>query len=90
MHVLVSRAPDIDEEKLATIISNSSTKFINDNKICKPHFEWQQTCSAFSVSKVDVDKVCKYILNQYEHHKKQTFTEEYNLFIAFYQKTLNK
>jgi len=90
MHFLVSRAPDIDETKLATILSNSTTKFINDNKICKSHFEWQQSCSAFSVSKSDVDKVCKYILNQKEHHKKQSFTEEYNQFIAFYQKTLNK
>ncbi len=31
----------------------------------------------FSVSKSDVDKVIKYILNQMEHHKKVTFEEEY-------------
>ena len=44
---------------------------------------------AFSVSKGDVDKVCKYILNQPEHHRKKTFEEEYNDFIRYYQKTLN-
>ena len=88
MHFLVSRSPNIDEEGLSNIISNSSTKFINDNKLCKCQFQWQITCSAFSVSKTDVDKVCKYILNQPEHHKKQTFMEEYDVFIKAYQKTL--
>jgi len=44
--------------------------------------------SAFSVSKRDVDKVCKYILNQKEHHHKQTFAEEYEEFLKFYQQTI--
>ncbi len=89
VHFLISRSPDIDEEKLANIISVSSTNFINENKLCTGNFEWQQSCSAFSVSKSDVDKVCKYILNQKKHHHKQTFTEEYDAFIQFYQKTIN-
>jgi REP element-mobilizing transposase RayT len=32
IHFLVSRAPNLDEETLATIIANSSEKFINDNR----------------------------------------------------------
>ena len=88
IHVLISRAPNIDEESIATIIADSSAKFINDNKLSKSHFQWQQTCSAFSVSKADIDKVCQYILNQPEHHKKHTFKEEYDEFIKFYQKTI--
>jgi len=89
LHFLVSRAPNIDEERLASIIAVSSEKFINDNKLCTGHFQWQFSCSAFSVSKKDVDKVCKYILNQPKHHKKHTFKEEYDEFIKFYQKTIN-
>jgi REP element-mobilizing transposase RayT len=88
VHFLVSRAPNIDEERLAEIISISSWRFINDNKLCIGDFQWQQSCSAFSVSKGDVDKVCKYILGQKEHHHKQTFAEEYDAFIRFYQKTI--
>ena len=61
VHFLVSRSPRIDEESLAGIVANSSAKFINENKLCKCHFQWQMTCSAFSVSKTDIDKVCKYI-----------------------------
>jgi REP element-mobilizing transposase RayT len=90
VHFLVSRAPDFDEESLATIIANSSEKFINDNRLSVGIFQWQNSCSAFSVSKRDVDNVCKYILNQPEHHKKRTFAEEQELFLKFYQQTINK
>ena len=88
LHFLVSRSPKMNEESLAGIISNSSEKFINENKLCKYRFQWQKSCSAFSVSKADVEKVCKYILNQPEHHKKQSCLEEYDEFKKFYQRTL--
>jgi putative transposase len=88
VHFLVSRSPDMDEETLASIVAYSSEKFINDNKLCKYYFQWQNSCSAFSVSKTDIDKVCKYILNQPKHHRKQSFKEEYDSFIKLYQKTL--
>ncbi len=90
VHFLISRSPEISEEKLATIIADSSERFINQNKLCRYHFAWQQSASAFSVSKSDIDKVCKYILNQAEHHKKLTFAEEYEQFIRYYQKTLKR
>ncbi|MBS4028092.1 MAG: IS200/IS605 family transposase [Ignavibacteriales bacterium] len=88
VHFLVSRSPKLSEENLATIISESSERFINQNKLSVGKFEWQQSASAFSVSKADVDKVCKYILNQPKHHRKISFQEEYDTFIKFYQKTL--
>ncbi len=88
VHSLVSRSPKLSEEMLATIVAESSQRFINQNQLCSKYFEWQDSASAFSVSKSDVDKVCKYIFNQPEHHRKVSFQEEYNEFIKFYQKTL--
>ncbi len=88
LHFLISRSPAISEEDIATIIANSSAKFITDNKLSGEKFAWQQSCSAFSVSKRDIDKVCQYILGQPEHHRKKTFQEEYDEFMHFYQKTL--
>ncbi|MDD2279712.1 MAG: IS200/IS605 family transposase [Bacteroidales bacterium] len=88
VHFLISRAPGLSEENIASIIAKSSSKFINDNRLCPHVFSWQQSASAFSVSKGDVDNVCKYILNQPEHHRKKTFHEEYDEFIQFYQKTI--
>ncbi len=89
VHFLISRSAAISEETIASIVANSSERFINENKLCQGKFKWQDTCSAFSVSKADVTKVCNYILNQAEHHKKYSFKEEYDAFIAFYQKTID-
>jgi hypothetical protein len=43
------------------------------------------TASAFSVSKSEVDIVCKYILNKREHYRKVSFAEEYNQLVKYYQ-----
>lgn len=90
MHFLVSRSPAISEEQLATIVEDSSERFINQNKFTQCHFSWQRSASAFSISKSDIDKICRYILNQPKHHKKVTFAEEYEKFIKHYQETLQK
>jgi REP element-mobilizing transposase RayT len=88
IHFLVSRSPSISEENLATIIEESSERFINNNKLTRCHFSWQRSASAFSVSKSEINKICKYILHQSKHHKKVTFAEEYEQFIKHYQETL--
>ena len=88
LHFIVSRSPDISEEELAGIVANGSENFINRNKLCQGNFKWQDSCSAFSVSKADVDKVCHYIINQPEHHRKISFMEEYEQFIKYYQQTI--
>jgi len=88
LHFVVSRSPAISDEAFISRIAESSEKFINENSLCIGKFAWQQSASAFSVSKADIDKVCKYILDQPEHHKKKNFQQEYEEFIRFYQKTL--
>lgn len=90
VHFLISRAPDISDEKLATIIADSTERFINENKLATGNFAWKQTASAFSVSKSEVDRICKYILNQPEHHKKTSFEDEYQEFMRHYQATIQK
>ena len=90
VHFLVSRSPKLSEEVLATIIAESSQRFIIENKLSDHPFSWKETAAAFSVSKSDVDRVCKYILNQPEHHRKMTFEEEYEKFLLFYQDTIDK
>jgi REP element-mobilizing transposase RayT len=90
VHLLVSRAPVLDEESLANIVANSSDKFINVNRLCLGIFQWQQSCSAFSVSKRNIHDLCTYIENQKEHHKKQNYAEEYERYVKFYQQTIMK
>ncbi|MEO8171810.1 MAG: transposase [Sediminibacterium sp.] len=88
VHILVSRSPKISETRLASVISESSQQFINQNKLCNGLFSWQESAAAFSVSKSDVDRVCKYIYNQPARHRRTSFAEEYAEFIRFYQATL--
>ena len=88
VHFVASRSPKISEEALLTSVADSSARFINQNKLCAGRFAWQESAAAFSVSKSDVDRVCKYILNQPKHHRKISFAEEYESFIKFYEKTL--
>ncbi len=90
IHFLLSRSPQKSEEALATTIAESSERFINDNKLCVGRFSWQDSAAAFSVSKSDIDRVCKYILHQPAHHRKISFSEEYETLIKFYEKTLRQ
>ncbi len=90
VHFLVSSSASIAEQELTSIIGDSSEKLINANKLVNGQFKWQQSASAFSVSKSNVDKVCKYILNQPEHHKRYSFEDEYQKFIKYYQDSLKK
>lgn len=76
VHLLVSRAPWVPEEGLATRVADGAEKFINQNNLCAGTFKWQSSAAAFSVSKGDIDRACKYILAQPEHHRKISFAEE--------------
>jgi len=89
LHFLVSRTPAISEESLANIIESSTESFINKKRLSQGLFKWQTSCSAFSISKSDVERVCQYILNQAVHHQKISFSEEYEAFVKFYQKTID-
>ncbi|MCF6332893.1 MAG: transposase [Draconibacterium sp.] len=40
VHFLVSRSASISEQDLATIIADSSEKFINENNFANGHFHW--------------------------------------------------
>jgi putative transposase len=77
LHFLIGLSPDQSISDLVKGIKISSNDLINDNKLTKQHFYWQEGYGAFSYSRSALDNVVKYILNQKEHHKKKTFKEEY-------------
>ena len=89
VHVLVSRNPEMNEHRLVGLVTDGTETFINANNLCNGRFRWQTTCSAFSISKKEVDKVCKYILNQPEHHKTESLIEEFDRMTAHYLQSLS-
>jgi REP element-mobilizing transposase RayT len=85
IHMLVGLKPNISISDLVRDIKAGSSKFINDNHWVNGKFNWQEGFGAFSYSKSHIDNVCKYILNQEEHHKKQTFKQEYLDFLKKFE-----
>lgn len=85
VHILIGIKPNITISDLVRDIKAGSSKFINDSKWINGKFNWQEGYGAFSYSKSHLDNVIKYILNQEEHHKKQTFKEEYLGFLEKFQ-----
>ena len=59
------------------MLKATSSKWINDNNKVRGKFRWQEGYGTFSYSRSQRDKVIQYIINQEEHHRKQTFREEY-------------
>lgn len=58
-------------------VKAKSSKYINDHILTKERFEWQEGYGVFSYRQRDADQIYKYIQNQEEHHRKQSFMEEY-------------
>jgi len=83
VHFLIGLNPDHKISDLVKEIKISSSNFIRENVSNGNKFYWQEGYGAFSYAKSQLDNVVKYILNQPEHHKKQTFKFEY---IQFLQK----
>ncbi len=62
------------------LLKGESAFWANKNDVLKTKLEWADKFFAASVSEGKADVVRAYINNQQEHHKKQTFTDEYNNF----------
>ena len=84
-HIFVGMHPNISPSKLMEQVKSSSSKWLNEKKYIIGKFEWQIGFGAFTYSKSHIDKVIKYVLNQPEHHKKQTFKDEYLLLLEKFE-----
>jgi len=85
IHILVGMEPNITVSDLVRDIKHSSTNFIKEKKFIKHKFNWQKGFGAFTYSKSQLDSVINYIINQEEHHKRQTFEEEYIKFLKLFE-----
>ena len=77
IHVFTGYKPHQLIPDLLQDIKGSSSGWINKKGFVKGKFRWQEGYGAFSYSHSHIDKVVKYITNQEQHHKKNTFREEY-------------
>lgn len=85
MHFLIGLSPNQSIADIVKQIKTNSNTFVNDNHLTQQQFSWQEGYGAFSYSKSALDTVVKYILNQKDHHKNQTFREEYLQFLRKFE-----
>ena len=77
VHMLIGMRPAQSLSDLMQDIKGSSSTWINERKLTKGRFQWQEGYGAFSYSKRELQVVIDYIKNQEMHHHQKTFMEEY-------------
>jgi putative transposase len=77
IHILFGLRPSQSLSDLMQDIKGNSSKWINEKGFVSEKFAWQEGYGAFSYSKSEVPGIIQYIMNQTDHHKRKTFTEEY-------------
>ena len=88
VHLLLSLGASQSISDVVGKLKGASAHWINRSGIRSFRFAWQDSYFAVSVSESQVDKVRRYIDLQEEHHRKRSFTEEYQEFIELHGFTM--
>ncbi len=76
-HLLVRIPAKIAVAEFVGKVKANTSKHINESRDAVLKFHWQDGYGAFTVSPSCKNGVVAYIENQMEHHRKQTFQEEF-------------
>lgn len=75
VHILAKLQPTISVSEFLSKLKSGSSHFAKRQTAGR--FGWQARYGAFTVSESQVERVRKYVRNQEEHHRKQSFEEEF-------------
>ena len=84
VHILCSLPRTITVAKFVEDIKRCSSKWIKTLSPYYSDFAWQGGYSIFSVNASHYSRVKEYIINQKEHHRNQSFEEEYIALLKAY------
>ena len=74
---IIGLKPVVSVSELMKSVKAKSSKYINDHSLTPTRFEWQDGYGVFSYRQNDVDTIYEYVQHQEEHHKIQSFREEF-------------
>src|SRR5688500_7098259 len=77
LHLFIGLHPEQSISTMMQLVKGDSSEWINKEKLTKIKFQWQAGYGAFSYARSQVNAVAKYIMTQQEHHKKESFKDEY-------------
>lgn len=89
IHILIGMKPTCCLSDLVREVKKASNALINEKRLTRSKFEWQEGYGAFSYSHSALDQVIAYIQNQKEHHRKKSFREEYLDFLEKFEIEFN-
>jgi len=84
IHILFVMSKNIALAKIVEEIKRHSSRWIKTKSDHYANFAWQGGYGGFSVSPSLHDRTKRYIENQKQHHHKQTYKEEYVMFLKEY------
>ena len=90
IHALISLRAEQSIAKIAQLLKGESSHWMNEQKLIRGEFQWQDEYYAASVSESQLDRLRTYIARQEEHHRHKTFPEEWQEFMEKLKRQENK
>ena len=84
IHVLFGLSRTIALSKVVETLKTSSSKWMKKQDVRLKHFAWQSGYGAFSVCASHVQTVRSYIGRQRDHHRKESFKDEFRALLRDY------
>ncbi len=84
VHLLIRLGKQLDVSALIRELKREPSKWIKQESAKQSNFQWQNGYGAFSISPQHVKPLTEYISNQEEHHKRETFQDEFRRICKLY------
>jgi REP element-mobilizing transposase RayT len=82
MHILTDIHPSIASADFLRDIKASSSFWMKNTKMFPAFNGWEEGYGSFTCSYRDLNMLIEYIKNQQEHHKTNTFEDEYRQLLS--------
>ncbi|MDZ4819727.1 MAG: IS200/IS605 family transposase [Planctomycetota bacterium] len=90
VHILCRQGKAIDVAELVRELKRDSSKWLKTQSPALAEFHWQKGYGAFSISPSHIPQLRKYIANQEEHHRTESFQEEFRRLCKKYHLELDE
>ena len=82
-HLLLSLPATLSVSKAMQLLKGNSSKWLRETfpELRRNNFAWQEGFGAFSIGVSGVEDTVRYIQKQEEHHRRNSFREELEIFL---------
>ena len=84
VHLITRDSKSVTDIDFIRELKSGSSKWVNENYSVPGKFAWQAGYGWFSVGPPGLEKAKAYVISQKEHHKKETFQDEFRRFLVNY------